>query len=421
MLVGTEALSFSQLYAYRTDNDFRIVYEIYFSSRNSSIRITEVWPSGRYLLKVQILPGIARVVTRWPDIAASVLERSKCTQIIFVYETLLLELYIKFCRFVISIWAQKVRSKFQAITILMRSSWVVGRNANKNGNVQPLFHKIWTSSYRPKQKNLIPVQFLQRVTLLYLNPRQLPWSPLFRQVTVVVKVGPVQRYPRLLDFWPPESLVQPGAVKMSAVYYWILVLFAWNQHPLKNFANICRPLPLAGKAFPIGGCNRSFSEVWLSHHFWMAYSENVDSVFCVTCCIFSANSSRGRFVSQPFHAWNKKSERVKEHQRCNYHQSAMEMAGHLKHSVEHPNTIITPRIDAHRGANIKRNCEVLKSIARAVLYCHRQCITLRGDAWGIDLPRNPGNFLALPKVMAVKDEVLRNHLEAPARRCATGM
>jgi len=87
--------------------------------------------------------------------------------------------------------------------------------------------------------------------------------------------------------------------------------------------------------------------------------------------------------------------------------------------VEQPHTTITAQVDARKAANVKRNRAVLKLIASAVLYCGRQCIALRGDAEGIESPGNPGNFLALLKLLAVHDDALRKHLEAPALRCAT--
>ena len=77
--------------------------------------------------------------------------------------------------------------------------------------------------------------------------------------------------------------------------------------------------------------------------------------------------------------WNKKSEKVKEHEQCLYHQSAMEPADQLRHTIEQPHISIAAQIDASKAANIQRNRAVLKSIARAVLLCCRQCIALRGD------------------------------------------
>ena len=51
----------------------------------------------------------------------------------------------------------------------------------------------------------------------------------------------------------------------------------------------------------------------------MVYSEQVDGTFCVACAIFCADTSKGKFVIEPFRVWNKKSEKVKEHEHCLYH------------------------------------------------------------------------------------------------------
>ena len=75
---------------------------------------------------------------------------------------------------------------------------------------------------------------------------------------------------------------------------------------------------------------------------------------------------------------------------------------------------ITSQIDARKAANIECNCSILKSLANAVLFCGRQCIALRGDTEHLDKLGNPGNFLALLKLLATHDDVLRNHLQAPA-------
>ena len=97
----------------------------------------------------------------------------------------------------------------------------------------------------------------------------------------------------------------------------------------------------------------------------------------------------------------------------------MVQAYNLKRAVEHPHTAISTRIDSSKTAKIERNREVLKSIAWAVLFCGRQCIALRGDVENLDTPENPGNFLALLKLLAVHDSVLKSHLETPAMRCVT--
>lgn len=102
---------------------------------------------------------------------------------------------------------------------------------------------------------------------------------------------------------------------------------------------------------------------------------------------------------------------MKEHERCLYHQSAMEQADKLRCTVEQPHTSIAAQVDASKAANIQRNRAVLKSIARAVLFCGRQCTALRGDVEKFamkdtSVSGNPGNFLALLKLLAVHDDVL---------------
>ena len=164
----------------------------------------------------------------------------------------------------------------------------------------------------------------------------------------------------------------------------------------------------------LGGCNRSFRLAWLSEHPWMIYSEKVDGIFCIVCAIFCSNCSKGYFVSKPFRVRNKKSEKTKEHSNSLYHQKCMELADKLKYTIEHPQMAITSQIDARKVANIERNRSILKLLANAVLFCGRQCIALRGDTECIDKSGNPGNFLALLKLLATHDEILRNHLQAPA-------
>ena len=66
---------------------------------------------------------------------------------------------------------------------------------------------------------------------------------------------------------------------------------------------------------------------------------------------------------------------------------------------------------------------MLKSIARATLFCGRQCIALRGSTEKIaeidSSSDNPGNFLALLKFMDIHDDVLHSHLDTHSMRCAT--
>ena len=152
----------------------------------------------------------------------------------------------------------------------------------------------------------------------------------------------------------------------------------------------------------------------------MVYSEAVDGIFCIFCALFSSlETPRGSFVSQPFRLWNKKGEKAEQHEKCAYHQSAVDKGTSFRHSIENPESTITAQVYSCKARNIRNNRAVLMSIASAILYCSRQCIALRGDAEDGKSSGNPGNLLALLRLLAQHNEVLRNHLEAPAMRSAT--
>ncbi|KAL5491472.1 hypothetical protein EMCRGX_G016767 [Ephydatia muelleri] len=108
-------------------------------------------------------------------------------------------------------------------------------------------------------------------------------------------------------------------------------------------------------------------------------------------------------VTKPFQTWQKKSAQFANHEKTSYHQCSLQLAEQLVHSVQHPETNLLALFSSRRADNIARNRGILKSVASAVLFCAKQCIALRGDA---DTPRNPGNFLALLKLLATQNELI---------------
>ena len=166
--------------------------------------------------------------------------------------------------------------------------------------------------------------------------------------------------------------------------------------------------PPQGFQFPttfVGGCNRSFRPSWLSDHRWLAYSTQLDGAFCVPCALFNGSGVKGRLqlgklVTRPFRAWQKMSEKFAEHQSTKYHQACMELADDLKRRIEHPQQALPVLLDQRRAENIEKNRAIVKSLARAVLFCGRQCIALRGGSEQLDTPGNPGNFLALVRLLS---------------------
>ena len=68
---------------------------------------------------------------------------------------------------------------------------------------------------------------------------------------------------------------------------------------------------------------------------------------------------------------------------------------------------------------LNENKHILHQIVRAILYLGKQGLPFRGDVKNLSLPHNPGNFLALLKVFAENDEILKKHLTTPKAKNAT--
>ncbi|XP_064122494.1 zinc finger MYM-type protein 1-like [Macrobrachium nipponense] len=126
----------------------------------------------------------------------------------------------------------------------------------------------------------------------------------------------------------------------------------------------------------------------------------------------------GALVNTPFSKWHHKSEVFGKHATEPSHIRVLQDTQHFTSSLESPGSTITATINKQRAANIAENKHILKSLAETVLYCGRQCIGLRGDN---EMPDNgnPGNFVALLRVIANHDTILKQHLEKPEMFSAT--
>ena len=91
----------------------------------------------------------------------------------------------------------------------------------------------------------------------------------------------------------------------------------------------------------------------------------------------------------------------------------------FQRSITNPERNVDVYINSERARNIKENRHLIRCCAECVLYCERQCIALRGDKERLNQAENPGNFLALMKVLAEHDSQLKAHLHRPRLRNAT--
>lgn len=60
-------------------------------------------------------------------------------------------------------------------------------------------------------------------------------------------------------------------------------------------------------------------------------------------------------------------------------------------------------------------------IIKAILFCGKQCIALRGDHEEMSGMGNPGNFLSLLSILSEHDELLQRHLQVPRDKSAQYM
>ena len=170
------------------------------------------------------------------------------------------------------------------------------------------------------------------------------------------------------------------------------------------------------------GCNRKFSTRWLQKYSWLRYSPNLDAVFCSPCAILVGNESRqekGWLVNRPFSNWVKLSDVLNSHSKLLYHREALQDAEVLKATIENPLSRIDVMSNSALQSRMTENAHILRQIVRTILFLSKQGLALRGDFEDVHSSRNPGNFLAMLKMLAENDSTLHAHLHEPRAKNAT--
>lgn len=165
-----------------------------------------------------------------------------------------------------------------------------------------------------------------------------------------------------------------------------------------------------------GGYNRSFKYSWLEKYGpWLVYSKKVDRAFCVYCALFTHSNEWicvDVLVNSPFIKWHKMSEVIGNHEGKACHQAALWTAQAVHSQLKS----LAVRFQLCWLQNsITENRHIIKSVSEAVLYCGCQCIGLRGYSED----GNPGSILALMRLLANYDDILKQDLEKPKLRNAT--
>ena len=190
-----------------------------------------------------------------------------------------------------------------------------------------------------------------------------------------------------------------------------------------------RDAELDTRYFEIKGSRKrkqiTFQRQWLKDYNWLRYSSRQThrGGWCVLCCLFLSAAEQehlGAFVSSPFVNYNKSNEICKKHASKNYHASATKCALFFKSSYTNPSARVDSSLLDAGAKKFKINCEILPPIIESVITCSRQGIALQGhkqDKIDFSSPpsANEGNFMAIIRLLAKYNPVLKDHLVSGAR------
>lgn len=163
--------------------------------------------------------------------------------------------------------------------------------------------------------------------------------------------------------------------------------------------------------------NLKFQLSWLQKFPWLTYSAVEDGAYCKYCVLFAQkHENLNSFVRSEFKDWKKALEKFKDHQTKKYHLDASEDAQNFKLIHENKKNDVRSEIDQSRQRLQMENRQKLVPIIRAILFCSRQGLALRGHRddgpLSIEMPeQNDGNFRALLRFAVDSgDLTLQKHL-----------
>ena len=125
---------------------------------------------------------------------------------------------------------------------------------------------------------------------------------------------------------------------------------------------------------------RQFQPSWLKQHPWLHYSRFCDGAFCRACSFFAPLQAGGRdlglFVSKPFRAWIKMSEKAGVHSKKDYHLDALSQMVEFVTRYENPSKAIDVMMQTKLQEIVSNNQHVIESLLKVVILCGKQGLAL---------------------------------------------
>ena len=126
----------------------------------------------------------------------------------------------------------------------------------------------------------------------------------------------------------------------------------------------------------------TFQLSWLDKFKWLAYSCNAGGGLCKYCVLFPPSigvvTSNATFVTKPFRKAGGKKGLLQIHGTLQYHRNAAARAQAFLSVCQNPKSSIQHYISQQCKQQYKTNLHILSCIIKALLYCGRQNIGLRG-------------------------------------------
>ena len=168
---------------------------------------------------------------------------------------------------------------------------------------------------------------------------------------------------------------------------------------------------------------RYCSRDWFRLFDFIAYSKQLDGLFCLCCVLFPVTPTTGQrakvLISQPYRNWKDAKSDLQNHSSLRYHQDSKALMDGFLWTAKMPENIIENRLSVEREQLMSRNRTVLTSVVKTIELCGRQGFALRGhrDDFKNYAPFvNCGNFMALVDFrIDFGDTELKKNMETCAR------
>ena len=147
-------------------------------------------------------------------------------------------------------------------------------------------------------------------------------------------------------------------------------------------------------------------------HDWFKYT-SADGLICLACALFPMPAHQGSraklLIAEPYKNWKDAKADLSHHASLQYHQDSLVIMKNFIKTMENPAARVDNCISTEVETRVISNRKFLRTVIRAVEYCSRHGIALRGHRDDSDIFN--WNFKELLLLMAESDTNLENYLK----------